>query len=67
VTRDDFIARLRQLGLSQTDFAWRTGVVRDSVYHWGASGGPFPLWVDALLAAWEDNQSKQAIIKRLAR
>ena len=57
MTRADFIATLRSLGLSQSGFARLCNLTPGTVLHWGSSDRtPFPPWVPLLLAAWQDNQ-----------
>lgn len=61
MTKDEFRARCRALGLSLTDFATLTGINRTTVNCWGGfrTGSfrdqEFPHWVGLLLDAWESD------------
>lgn len=52
LTRDDFVRRLRALGIKQEAFAKATNYAPPTVYCWGRST-EFPAFVDLLLTAWE--------------
>jgi predicted transcriptional regulator len=58
MTRQQFVAMLRELGLSQSAFARLVGLTPSAVLHWAsnASATPIPKWVPLLLAAWQDNK-----------
>lgn len=58
MTRTQFVATLKALGMSQSAFARMVGLTPVTVLHWGASNTatPIPPWVPLLLAAWQDNK-----------
>jgi len=62
-----FLATLRRVGMTQLTFAASVGVHKATVYHWGGAGGPFPKWVELLLAAWARNQELETTLKLFER
>jgi hypothetical protein len=60
LTRETFLAALRDLRMTQGRFADHAGVSRTAVYHWGGPSGPFPKWVEMLLIAWQRNRDIEA-------
>lgn len=67
MTREQFLAELKALGLTQGRFASLTGIYPSTVYHWGGAGGPFPQWVELLLAAWHENRQLESALKLFER
>ena len=47
-------AALSDAGLTQREFAARSGVTYQAVQRWVQGQRPIPGWVPALLAAWEE-------------
>lgn len=60
LTREAFLLALRDLRMTQGRFADHAGVSRTAVYHWGGPSGPFPKWVEMLLASWQRNRELEA-------
>jgi hypothetical protein len=73
MTREEFEARLTDLGINQTTFAFLTGLDRGTIYGWGkartlAPGRreqqPVPSWVPVLLETW---QAAPRVLARLVK
>lgn len=56
MTREEFAAALKALGMNRTQFAEKLRLAKPTVYRWDGAAHPFPWWVEMLLAAWHDNQ-----------
>lgn len=55
MTRAEFSSALKDLGMNRSGFAAFVGIHKHTVYHWGADGTPFPVWVPVLLRQLQEN------------